>query len=521
MTPLFSFNLVDEPWLPCTRLDGTAVTLNLRDVLAQAHQLQSLAGDSPPQTAALHRFLLAILHRIFGPTGYDGWADLWQAQQFDASTVNTYLDNWRHRLDLFDAERPFYQSADPRVKSKSTISLSHDRASGNNATLFDHHTEEGGERLTPAEAARVLITAQAYGLAGLSGITQKFTDGTCSGGIIFLVEGDNLKQTFLLNMMMYPANDPNMFGHTSKDAPAWEMDDPFTPQREHPFGYLDYLTWQNRRVLLQPELEEYQVKVRTMTMGPALRFDSSTADPMKNYRRDDKLGLLATSFSEDRVLWRDSSTFFAFQDESNKWRPPATFRWLRDLTSPDVACLDKHSLYRCLALGMSKKQAKVFFFREERLPLPLIYLTDEALVNHLRTVLDKTGTVAFDLLQSIRRTGMFLQVSDADNKQWGELNTNAKSAINDWVAHTGADRRYWTSLDIPFQTFIVDLAEAQDRELVLFRWYEQLRQTALDAFEQVAQYAGGDGRSFKAVVRGRSYLNFRLNQLIPKQEEIA
>lgn len=518
MIPLFSFNLVDEPWLPCTRLDGTSVTLNLRDVLTQAHQLQSLAGDSPPQTAAIHRFLLAILHRIFGPAGYDEWADLWQAERFNAGAINNYLDVWRHRFDLFDEERPFYQSADPRVKSKSTISLSHDRASGNNATLFDHHTEVEGESLTAAQAVRILITAQAYGLAGLSGITQKFTDGTCSGGIIFLVEGDNLRQTFLLNMMMYPANDPNMFGHTGKDAPAWEMEDPFKPQREHPFGYLDYLTWQNRRVLLHPEMEEEQIVVRSMTMGPALRFDPSTVDPMKNYRRDDKLGLLAASFSEDRVLWRDSSTLFTFQDESNTRRPPATFRWLRDLAAPDTAYLDKRNLYRCLALGMSKKQAKVYFFREERLPLPLVYLTDETLVNHLRDALDKTGAVAFDLLQAVRRVGMFLQVSDADSKQWGELNTNAKSAINDWVAHAGADRHYWASLEIPFQTFIVDLA--QDGEAVVLRWYEQIRQAASDAFEQAAQYAGSDGRSFKAVVRGRSYLNYRLNQLIPQQEEM-
>lgn len=511
MTQSFSFNLVDAPWLPCTRLDGTVVTLNLNDVLTQAHQLKSLSGDSPPETAALHRFLLAILHRIFGPADYREWAELWQAKQFEAAAINGYLNNWRHRFDLFDEERPFYQSPDPRVKPKSTISLSHDRASGNNATLFDHHTEEDGETLTPAQAARVLITAQAYGLAGLSGITQKFTDGSCSGGIVFLVEGDNLQQTFLLNMIMYPAEDADMFDHTRKDAPAWEMDDPFTPPREHPFGYLDYLTWQNRRVLLLPEGDTNHPIVRNMTMGPALRLDPATADTMKHYRRDDKLGLLATSFSEDRVLWRDSAAFFTFHDVGDrKVRPPATFRWLRELVEERE--LARQKIYRCTALGMSKKQAKVFFFREERLPLPLSYLTDETLVNHLRDALDKTGTVAFDLLQATRRMGMFLKVSDAEGKQWGELNSNAKTDINDWVAHTGTDRRYWSSLDIPFQTFIVDLA--QDSEPAILRWYERLRRAALSAFEQATQYAGSDGRSFKAVVRGRSYLNYRLGEVL-------
>jgi CRISPR system Cascade subunit CasA len=516
MTQQFSFNLVDEPWLPCVRLDGRTVTLNLRDTLTQAHQLQSLAGDSPPQTAALHRLLLAILHRVFGPAGYDEWADLWQANRFDPTALNAYLDQWRHRFDLFDEKRPFYQAADPRVKPKSIISLSHDRASGNNATLFDHHTEEGGERLTPAQAARVLIAAQVYGLAGLSGIQQKFTDGTCSGGIIFLVEGDNLKQTFLLNMITYPANDSDMFGHTGKDKPAWEMEDPFQPEREMPFGYLDYLTWQNRRVLLQPELNAGEPVIHIMTLGPGLRFNPATFDTMKHYRLDDKLGPLATSFNEDRVLWRDSAAFFTFHDPSErKVRPPATFRWLRELVEEGE--LARHHRYRCLALGMSKKQAKVFFFREERLPLPLVYLTDERLVGRLADALSKTSAIAFDLTQAVRRVGMFLQVADADSKQWGELNTNAKSGINDWAAHTGAERQYWASLDIPFQSFIVDLA--QEAEPALIRWYEQLRQTAWNAFEQAAQFAGNDGRAFKAIVRGRSYLNYRLNQLVPQQEE--
>ncbi len=514
MTQQFSFNLVDEAWLPCLNLEGEAKTLSLRETLTQAHHLQALAGDSSPQTAAMHRLLLAILHRVFGPKDEEEWAALWRAERFEANKLNAYLDECRHRFDLFDAERPFYQSPDDRVKPKSTISLSHDRASGNNATLFDHHTEDIGETLTPAQAARALITGQAYGLAGLSGIPQKFTDGTCASGIIFLVEGDTLKQTLLLNMIMYPPDEEDMFTHTGDDKPAWEMANAFEPNRAMPFGYLDYLTWQNRRVLFQPEQSSDGVIVRTMTMGPALRFDPTLRDTMKHYRRDDKLGALSTNFSEERVLWRDSATFFSFQYQSDKFIPPATFRWLRGLVRNGQ--LERHQIYRCLALGMSKKQAKVFFFREERLPLPLAYLTDEDLVKNLADALDYTAIVAFDVVQSARRVGMFLQVPDADSKKWGELNTNVKSAINDWVAHTGVERHYWASLDIPFQTFIVDLAQ-KEREAVMRDWLKRLYRIALAAFDQATQYVGADGKSFKAVERGRSYLHYRLGEVLPKE----
>lgn len=516
MNQPFSFNLTKEPWIPCIQADGTQVDLNLHDVFAQAHRLRAIAGESPPVTVALHRFLLAILHRVLGPENYEAWEELWLADSWDMTSLGGYLDTWQHRFDLLDAEHPFYQAADERMRTKSTISLSHDRASGNNPTLFDHHTEEDGESLTPAQAVRALLAAQSYGLAGLSGITQKFTDGTCASGIIFLVQGDNLKQTLLLNMIQYPSNDFFQNIHTRHDKPAWEMDDPFVPNRANPFGYLDYLTWQNRRVLFVPEQTPSGVVIREMTMGPALRYDSAVLDPMKNYRKDDKLGFLTVGFSENRVFWRDSASLFSFRDDMlGKGRPPMNFKWLKELVDENI--LSRHHTYRTLAVGMSKKQAKVFFFRQEQFLMPLEYLTSEHLVEKLNTALALTGTVAFDLVQTARLMGMHQQVANVEDKgwqkQWGGLNINAKSAINDWIAHTGMERAYWSSLDIPFQSFIVDLAKDQEQALV--EWFAQLQNAALTAFDQATACVGNDGRSFKAAVRGHGYLVFRLAEVLP------
>ena len=178
------FNLVDMPWIPCIRRDGQSVELGLRDALQRAHELRELGGESPLVTAALYRLLLAILHRVYGPDGYDTWYTLWQARRWDPAPLEAYFTHWYDRFDLFHPKRPFYQAADERVKPKSVTSLVHDVASGNNATLFDHHTDDRGLTLTPAQAARFLVAAQSFGLAGLSGLPQKFTDGTCALGII-------------------------------------------------------------------------------------------------------------------------------------------------------------------------------------------------------------------------------------------------------------------------------------------------------------------------------------------------
>lgn len=513
----FTFNLVEQPWLPCIDQDGAARTLNLRDIFAQAHELKSLVGDTPLITAALLRILLAVAHRVYGPANEEEWVVLWDAEAFKMGAVNAYLDRWQHRFDLFGIERPFFQAPDPRVKPKSVINLRHDRASGNNATLFDHHTEQMGEALTPAEAARTLIAAQAYGLAGLSGIEQKFTDGTCAGGILFIVEGDSLRQTLLLNMIPYPPHNDLFAVHDAKDVPTWEMDDPFRPQRTQPLGYLDYLTWQNRRILLIPESSEARVVVKQMTMGPALRLDPLPLDPMKNYRMDDpKIGPIATSFSENRVLWRDSATLFAFNpDQTSTTRPPANLRWLHWLIR-EMGAPDAHRVYRTLALGMAKKQAKVFFFREERLPLPLAYLTDERLVESLAGALRQTSIVAFDLVQAARLMGMYIhlpQVEDSGwQKQWQGLNVNTKNEITDWITHTAVEKNYWSSLEIPFYSLVVDLVEKPEQ--ALRAWNQEMRYAAEVAFDQAAQFAGSDGRSIKAVVRSRGYLEYRLREVI-------
>ncbi len=118
---------------------------------------------------------------------------------------------------------------------------------------------------------------------------------------------------------------------------------------------------------------------------------------------------------------------------------------------------------------------------------------------------------------AVQIMGMHWHEADADSKTWGGLNRNAKNSINEWINYTGMERAYWASLDIPFQIFIVELA--RDEEKALAAWRSQLRQSAQMAFDQAAEYVGSDGRSFKAIVRGESYLNYRLNELLPKKEK--
>jgi len=57
-------------------------------------------------------------------------------------------------------------SGKPSPQTISVLML--ERASGNNKTLFDHTTTETSLRISPSEAAHVLITAQMFSLQGLN-----------------------------------------------------------------------------------------------------------------------------------------------------------------------------------------------------------------------------------------------------------------------------------------------------------------------------------------------------------------
>lgn len=510
----FSFNLIDQPWIPCLRTRGAMEDMSLRETLIQAHELSAVQGDSPLETAALYRLLLAILHSALrGPRSRAEWADLWQAGKWDVDLLDLYFNQWHHRFDLFDPQRPFYQAEDDRVKAKSVTSLVFEMASGNNAVLFDHHTEAEGVSLPAAKAARTLIAAQSFSLAGLSPVKENFTDSPWSRGVIFLMEGDNLFCTLALNLLRFTEYEP--MPNLSLDQPAWEMADPFQPARHFPNGYLDYLTWQNRKILLIPEGSPTEPIVRNMTASPGLRLDASVLDPMKHYRVDSERGNLVLRFSEGRALWRDSAALLHLEDD-RAVRPPATFHFIARLVEDEL--VDSQQLYRFMALGMANDQAKVEFFREEHLPLPLPYLKQSALVSVLSAALTLAEQCRSALWNSISLMALLVISPKSDGKTWKDIDRISKEQAAALYNHWAVERYYWSGLEIPFLALLRDLPEDA---LAINTWEETVRSAAWRSFERAEKLAGVDTQALKSAVRARTVLVRLLKELFKDKEAIA
>jgi CRISPR system Cascade subunit CasA len=224
----YSFNLIDQRWIPCVLPNGKTEELNLRDTLLNAHEITAIFDPSPLVTAALHRLLLAILHRNFGPASQTEWKALWQAGRFDANTLNNYFATWSHRFDLFDEEHPFYQvvkfpSANKIIAANEILT---ELPKQNTAAWFDHSTYEAGPLLTPAVATRAIIGIQAYKLAGTFIPPLGYTDAPIARPMSFLVIGKTLFETLLLNLVQYQGDFP--IPKLRDDLPAWEQENPTT-----------------------------------------------------------------------------------------------------------------------------------------------------------------------------------------------------------------------------------------------------------------------------------------------------
>lgn len=502
-----TFNLTHEPWLPCLGADGRPREVGLYEALARAHELRALEGANPLETAALHRLLLALLQKVFPVPDAAAWWSLWQAGRWPEGPLETYLKEWQARFDLFHPQQPFYQARDDRVEPRSVAFLVPGLSA---ASVYNHEVETGTMALPAPAAARLLLVAQAFGLPGIRHpqLGLFFNGAPWSAGVVFLVEGNNLFQTLALNLLRYDPRHPLQELCRSKDdRPAWELDDPFSPARAVPLGYLDYLTWQNRRLRLLPEGVAGDILVRLATATPGLKLDAELRDPMKHYRADPKRGWLTLLLGEGRALWRDSSVLLSLRH--SQVRPPVALEWLANLA--EDYDLDRSTRYRLLGIGLLADQAKALLFRAERLPLPLDYLKDERLVAHLGHAVEVASAAQKALRDALRHLATVLLSRAADLP--GGRQPDRKD-VGNLVLHWGVERLYWAALELPFLRLVEDLPVGSPEE-VLGAWGQVVRRGAWAALERAADTAGTGAGGLKAAAQARRRLTSQLSGIAP------
>lgn len=500
-----TFNLINEPFLPCVRPNGDIVELGLRETLANAHELRELRAASPLVTIALHRLLIAILHAALeDPQSLKDWDELWNVREFDVQKIDAYFDKWRQQFNLLDPVRPFYQDASIDESSEKRSSTNR-LITGTNPTntLFEHavnpiRDQSTWERITFGEAAKRLIALQVCAIAGGRGYSKMpFADA-----IAFTAIGRNLFETLLLNF--FPAEEREEV-FVPLGNPVWERNSNNEENDGTIRGYLNFLTWQPRRVLIYPDSES-RVHHVSVTTGSHLQLPENCSEPWCAYKGH----TVRLRFSDERAVWRDSECLLQFLDDSPQ-RAPAVLRFVSDLKSEGVLDIDE---IQVAALGQLAKNANVSFTRHETLPLPLKYLTDSDLVSRLSTAVTRAEEIAKHLYLSVRDAAT--AILDPTN---GKPDPKQRKKL---IASLGAERLYWSRLETSFRSFFVHLADADseddvERDRQIARWViDDCQRTAYRAFDESVGTLDRSARTLRALQKGRDALGKRTNSLIKK-----
>ncbi len=536
---MLQFNLLDERWIPCIRADnGAEEEYSLAGVLVNAHELREIRDSSPLVTAALHRLLLAVIHRSIrreeqqgGPATWEEWRDLWIQGHFDSEQLTRYLEAWRYRFALFGDDRPFYQAASLDFSYERAITNLTHEMNTDGTTLFDHTTRANSPAFTPARAARYLVAHQAFAIGGLLSLEKgqdpklfKSADSApLTKGAIILVRGTNLFETLMLNLHRYNRKDEEPFAMDADDAPAWERDAETKAEDRRLKGYLDLLTWQSRRIRLHPTEEpDGTVVVRSVVVMKGNQFpdgfNRAGHETMLAFRVNKKAKgtedpTPVVSFQPEKALWRDSFTLLQSAEAAQR---PKMLEWLATLAQHGA--LDRAQTVPLVAYGLGSDRAKIFFWRTEQLPLPLAYLSDGDLLARVRDALalaEQTGNVLRDAIREFTR---FIFVPDPPNdlrERDGLYRQRSKDIAALRVA-LAPGRRYWAALDTHFSQFLVAQAEeaalrpqGETGELPVGRafsdWGDAVRDAARDDFAAIVGGQEDSARVMKATVYARGY----------------
>lgn len=517
-----TFNLIDQPFIPCLLPDGTMQELGLMATLARADRIIEIRDPSPMATLALHRLLLAILHRTLGPANLKTWRQIWEAGRFDTELFERYFRKWRNRFDLFDAARPFYQTPEMTTEDPlPAVSLFDDFACNNNATLFDHTVNDPPRPLTLAQAARGLVYRQAFALGlGVSPVaiikgrrtpTGNRQDGTLARGLAVLVRGENLFETLLCNLTGYTPKD--------EDTPVWECDDPEERVGQTLVrGTIDLYTAQCRRLRLEPPKPDEPEVVRRVHFAQGRKVSPDHPDPMKPYRRDEKLGFKTLDLKEERALWRDAVAILQTAQDAD--RQVAALNWVARAAQEGIVPRVRRWTLDVFGAGTRLgKATSLILMRQERMPLLVEYLDNSP---------DGAGALE-SLRQAIELAeGTGDQLQFAVWKMAGEalspLGKPDRDRVGMLVDSLAPDRAFFPALEVPFQRLLLELPQGDihHRQQCLARWLDDvLVPIANDAFDRTAGQMDRSARAMRAVAIGRQTLHRAIRKISQPFEEIT
>jgi len=484
------FNLIDEKWIPVRFLDGRRDELGIQETLLKAKDIAAIEDPSPLVTAALHRFLLAVLYRaLMGPTDIEQAKKLFR-EGLPEGKIKSYLEKWRNRFFLFDEHYPFYQIQDfsPQIWRAWTVLA----AEHNAKVLFDHIDVELPGSISPAIATRWLLATQTFSVsAGKSELSHTGTSPSATAAMV-LPLGKTLEDTLLFALV------PQNREVTKTDLPIWEREPEVVvslqigPKRPAT-GWADRYTWRVRAVRLQDEVGE---DIRQVAFASGIGFEETgTPDPMLGYRVDEKYGRLPLKFQE-RGLWRNFDCLLPDQTG------------LAPLVIQNAIGLGRGVPERFpssfLVLGQGSSKAKVLFWRFERFELPRALNADREVRREIQELLEQAEAAGKSLLKSCRNSGRFLITKGKRKLQEDKWAKGKKipGDVTKFISSVGAVQQYWSDLESRFHEMLGAYIDSRSFDDIERDWLVFVRRALEDAWQMHRSSVSlGDAWALRAMAR--------------------
>ena len=435
------FNLADQTWLLTRLKSGEMAELSLRDYFKRVYEIDRIYTGSPLTDVAILGVVLAIFARatfLSGNVEAFGGSAAWirQMRKPDEENLNAvlaYLEIYKDRFWLLGGERPFMQVYDLRTAKGETKSIAR-LIADSESEYFSQRAEATLKSLSFAEAARYLVTLQAYDYSGIKSGAEG--DPRVKGGKGYplgvgwygatgkvIVHGSNMMET-LLYCLDYEQLTNESFEH---DLPVWERPEPDTAApraytggssaayKDEPgpaSGMCEILTWQSRRIRLHHDGE--RVTSVLVSNGDKWLDRNTYTDPLTGYRysknqssKTEQVWMPQTHAAE-RTLWRGADALLTrLTPESKKQNKPAPV--IRQLGSGRYFPTDAEVQVQLVGVEYGTQSSVVENIISDSMTLELSLLTDEGVSvsqmvrENIQTTMDAAialGQFAGQLLQA-------------------------------------------------------------------------------------------------------------------------
>ena len=509
------FNLCNEPWIPVLYVSGQTQEVSLKQLFDESNSIRKIhSGDATTDVAILGVAVVIFFRAVL--ENKEEYGELYREPKKWIQNISLggseqlyfvqdYLKKYQDRFNLFDAERPFMQVADLHT-SKGEVKPVSRLVLDSESEYFSMRAEQALTSLSYAEAARYLVTVQAYDYSGIK--SGAVGDPRVKGGRGYpigvgwygttgkiIVHGENLIETLLycidyeqlLNVEKVKGKshrialqDKSVWERELPDAAApraYKGGDP-TKYKDEPapaVGMCEILTWQSRRVRLFPE--NGRVTGVLVSNGDKW-FDRNTyTDPLTAYRFSKNQSTqtnpvwMPKAHSAERTLWRGVDALLMRLDSSQiKQDKPAPV--IRQISSGKYFPAGAKANVQLVGMVYGNQSAVIEGTIDESLSLELALLTEQGA--RISTTVRENIQITMDAAIALGQyAGNLLRAAGKEYE--------FRPSVTESILHRMEDE---------FRSWLADLSVSDDVSTQAAKWQSKVRRILEDEADQLAVSAG-------------------------------